>query len=71
MSVSFIVIPWIIWKMISNIQFSHKEGKSGFLTFITGSYLAPQNCKVIFDWQSPTTVSNLATFIIKVCINYI
>ncbi|KAH9426645.1 Apoptosis-resistant E3 ubiquitin protein ligase 1 [Dermatophagoides pteronyssinus] len=64
-SVSFIVIPWIIWKMISNIQFSHKEGKSGFLTFITGSYLAPQNCKVIFDWQSPTTVSNLATFIIK------
>ncbi|OTF77090.1 ubiquitin protein ligase-like protein, partial [Euroglyphus maynei] len=41
--------------MISNLQFSHKEGKSGFLTFITGSYLAPQNCKVIFDWQSPTT----------------
>lgn len=45
-----------------------KEGKSGFLTFVTGSYLAPQNCKVIFDWQSPTTVSNLATFTIKVCV---
>ncbi|XP_075591569.1 apoptosis-resistant E3 ubiquitin protein ligase 1 isoform X3 [Dermatophagoides farinae] len=63
--VLYVVIPLIILKMISNLQFSYKEGKSGFLTFITGSYLAPQNCKVIFDWQSPTTVSNLATFIIK------
>lgn len=56
-------------RMISNFPaiFAIKEGKCGFLTFITGSYLAPQNCKVIFDWTSPTTVSNVSTFSIKVC----
>ncbi|KAH9406533.1 Apoptosis-resistant E3 ubiquitin protein ligase 1 [Tyrophagus putrescentiae] len=56
-----------LFKMISNFPsiFAIKEGKCGFLTFITGSYLAPQNCKVIFDWKSPTTVSNVSTFSIK------
>lgn len=53
-------------RMISNFSFAVKEGKCGFLTFITGSYLAPQNCKVLFDWKGPTTVSNMITFTIKV-----
>lgn len=55
-------------RMISNFHFAIKEGKCGFLTFITGSYLAPQNCKVIFDCKSgtTTTVSNVSTFTIKV-----
>ena len=57
-------------RMISNFHFAIKEGKCGFLTFITGSYLAPQNCKVIFDWKSSqTTVSNVSTFTIKVSAN--
>ncbi|UXI16511.1 transcription factor [Sarcoptes scabiei] len=51
--------------MISSFHLRHKERKCGFLTFVTGSYLAPQNCKVLFDWKSPTTVSNLASFTIK------
>ncbi|KAI7691684.1 hypothetical protein SSS_04595 [Sarcoptes scabiei] len=67
----YTVAPWILYKMISSFHLRHKERKCGFLTFVTGSYLAPQNCKVLFDWKSPTTVSNLASFTIKLMIGYL
>lgn len=57
------------FKMISNFPFAYKEGKCGFLTFITGSYLAPQNCKVIFDCKPNDgciSVCNVMSFTIKV-----
>lgn len=67
--VLFVLIPVLAFKtfkMLSNFLLAYKEGKCGFLTFITGTYLAPQNCKAIFDWQSPSTVSNTVIFTIKV-----
>jgi hypothetical protein len=40
--------------------------KCGFLSYITGNFLAPQNCKVLFEWKEPSTVGNSFSFIINV-----
>lgn len=39
--------------------------KLGFLAYVTGKYLAPQNCKVEFDWSDPQVVGSTMTFIVK------
>ena len=46
--------------MITNSQ------KSGFLSYVTGNYLAPQNSRVKFEWTDPAVVGNTMTFVVKV-----
>ena len=40
--------------------------KFGFLSYVTGNYLAPQNCKVEFDWKDPCIVGSTVSFTIRV-----
>ncbi|XP_013781434.2 apoptosis-resistant E3 ubiquitin protein ligase 1-like isoform X1 [Limulus polyphemus] len=39
--------------------------KLGCLAYVTGKYLAPQNCKVEFLWSDPEVVGSTLTFTIK------
>jgi len=63
----FIAIIVGIATMASNIFINYNlPAKCGFLSYITGNFLAPQNCKVIFGWKDPCTVGNTVSFVIKV-----
>jgi len=40
--------------------------KFGFLNYVTGNYLSPQNCKVEFEWKDYCVVGNTVSFVVKV-----
>lgn len=50
--------------------------KCSILEYITGKYLAIQNCEVSWEWEEPQVVGKMMTFKIKVisvlslCVNY-
>ncbi|KAL3213907.1 hypothetical protein MRX96_007313 [Rhipicephalus microplus] len=46
-------------------QSAAAAAKLGFLSYLTGKYLSPANCKVEFDWKEPQVVGNTLTFFIK------
>ncbi|RWS30289.1 apoptosis-resistant E3 ubiquitin protein ligase 1-like protein [Leptotrombidium deliense] len=39
--------------------------KHGFIRYITGSFLSPQNCKVVFQWKDPQVVGNTMSFVVE------
>ncbi|KFM69498.1 hypothetical protein X975_06284, partial [Stegodyphus mimosarum] len=39
--------------------------KHGFLSYVTGRYLSPLKCKVVFDWSEPQVVGNTMSFTVK------
>lgn len=55
-----IAIAVALITMVSSVQ------KSGFLSYVTGNYLAPQNSRVKFEWTDPAVVGNTMTFTVKV-----
>lgn len=58
-----IAVAVALLTMASNVQ------KSGFLSYVTGNYLAPQNSKVKFEWTDPAVVGNTMSFEVKVSID--
>jgi len=42
------------------------EAKHSLLQYVTGKYLLPSNCKVIFDWKDPHVVGETVSFTVKV-----
>lgn len=46
-------------------QSAAAAAKLGFLSYLTGKYLSPANCKVEFDWKEPQVVGSTLTFFIK------
>lgn len=38
------------------------EAKHSLLQYVTGKYLLPSNCKVIFHWTDPYTVGHTVSF---------
>lgn len=38
------------------------EAKHSLLQYVTGKYLLPSNCKVIFHWTDPHTVGHTVSF---------
>lgn len=46
-------------------QSAAAAAKLGFLSYLTGKYLSPANCKVEFDWTEPQVVGCTLTFFIK------
>ncbi|XP_071041064.1 apoptosis-resistant E3 ubiquitin protein ligase 1 isoform X3 [Parasteatoda tepidariorum] len=41
------------------------SSKLGFLSYVTGRYLSPSSCKVVFDWKEPQSVGNTMSFTVK------
>ncbi|KAI1295618.1 Apoptosis-resistant E3 ubiquitin protein ligase 1 [Halotydeus destructor] len=39
--------------------------KFGFLNYVTGNYLSPQNCKVEFEWTDLCIVGSTVSFVVK------
>ncbi|CAG2175383.1 unnamed protein product, partial [Oppiella nova] len=52
-----------IWIDINTID--RKPWNWGFLSYVTGNYLAPQNSRVKFEWTDPAVVGNTMTFVVK------
>ncbi|KAG8182939.1 hypothetical protein JTE90_010568 [Oedothorax gibbosus] len=44
---------------------SYGNQKLGFLSFVTGRYLSPLKCKVVFEWTEPQVVGNTMSFSVK------
>lgn len=38
------------------------EAKHSLLQYVTGKYLLPSNCKVVFHWSDPHTVGHTVSF---------
>lgn len=42
------------------------EAKTSLLQYVTGKYLLPSNCTVIFEWDEPAVVGETVTFTVRV-----
>ncbi|GBO24305.1 hypothetical protein AVEN_107406-1, partial [Araneus ventricosus] len=47
------------------LESSYGNQKLGFLSYVTGRYLSPLKCKVVFDWTEPQVVGNTMSFTVK------
>ncbi|CAL1275254.1 unnamed protein product [Larinioides sclopetarius] len=47
------------------LESSYGNQKLGFLSYVTGRYLSPLKCKVVFDWSEPQVVGNTMSFTVK------
>lgn len=45
------------------------KAKPSLLQYVTGKYLQPSNCKVLFEWEDPKTVGE--TFVFTVEVRYV
>jgi hypothetical protein len=45
----------------------HTHSKHSVVDFVTGKYLSPHHCKVVWDWEEPQQVGETVSFRIKVC----
>ncbi|GFS85017.1 uncharacterized protein TNCV_1306221 [Trichonephila clavipes] len=48
------------------LEAGYGNQKLGFLSYVTGRYLSPLKCKVVFDWTEPQVVGNTMSFTVKV-----
>ncbi|GFR29011.1 apoptosis-resistant E3 ubiquitin protein ligase 1 [Trichonephila clavata] len=47
------------------LEAGYGNQKLGFLSYVTGRYLSPLKCKVVFDWTEPQVVGNTMSFTVK------